>query len=118
MSLTEFAVIVFGLFAGYWVVGKLFFRRPGNPPADAESAPPPGAPPSPNNAAPTWYEVLQVAPTAAPGEIDAAYKRLMSQYHPDKVATLGQELQDLATQKSQQISAAYREAMRTGGTTP
>jgi DnaJ like chaperone protein len=48
----------------------------------------------------------------------------MSQYHPDKVATLGQELQDLATQKSQQISAAYREAlkareaMRTGGTTP
>jgi hypothetical protein len=43
MSLTEFAVIVFGLFAGYWVVGKLFFRRPGNPPADAESAPPTSA---------------------------------------------------------------------------
>ncbi len=105
MSLTEFAVIVFGLFAGYWVVGKLFFRRP--------PAPPPAAPPAhPPTDAPPWYHVLEVAPTAAPAEVDAAYQRLRSQYHPDKVASLGQELQDLATQKSQQISAAYRDALQ------
>jgi DnaJ like chaperone protein len=109
MSLTEVAVIVFGLFAGYWVVGKLLFRRPPTR-ASAPAQPPADAPP--------WYDVLQVAPTAAPDEVDAAYQRLRSQYHPDKVASLGQELQDLATQKSQQISAAYRDALQARGTNP
>jgi hypothetical protein len=28
MTLNEIAVILFGLFAGYWVVSKLFFRPP------------------------------------------------------------------------------------------
>jgi DnaJ like chaperone protein len=121
MSLTEFAVIVFGLFAGYWVVGKLFFRRPPAPPPAGDQA---RAAPAPPVDAPPWYDVLEVAPTAAPAEVDAAYQRLRSQYHPDKVASLGQELQDLATQKSQQISAAYRDALRArdrfppGGTAP
>jgi DnaJ like chaperone protein len=121
MSLTEIAVIIFGLFAGYWVVGRLFFRSPKN---GAGSTPPPSTPASPSRTAPPWYDVLQVAQTAPPGEIEAAYKRLISQYHPDKVDTLGQELKDLATQKSQQISAAYREALaylealKAHGTTP
>jgi DnaJ like chaperone protein len=113
MSLTDFAVIVFGLFAGYWVVAKLFFRRPPTP------GPGPAHTPAPHQSdAPPWYDVLQVAPTATPEEVDAAYQRLRSQYHPDKVASLGQELQDLATQKSQQISAAYRDALQARGTTP
>jgi DnaJ like chaperone protein len=113
MSLTDFAVIVFGLFAGYWVVGKLFFRRPPTP------GPGPAHAPAPHQAdASPWYDVLQVAPTATPDEVDAAYQRLRSQYHPDKVASLGQELQDLATQKSQQISAAYRDALQARGPSP
>jgi DnaJ like chaperone protein len=119
MSLTDFAVIVFGLFAGYWVVGKLFFRRPPTPPPGVAHVPAPHT-----TEAPPWYDVLQVAPTATPAEVDAAYQRLRSQYHPDKVASLGQELQDLATQKSQQISAAYRDSLQSreqfppGGTAP
>jgi len=115
MSLTEVAVIVFGLFAGYWVVGKLFFRRPTTPPTAEASATAADQPPAD---APPWYDVLQVPATATPDEVDAAYQRLRSQYHPDKVASLGQELQDLATQKSQQISAAYRDALQARGTTP
>jgi DnaJ-domain-containing protein 1 len=31
----------------------------------------------------------------------------MSQYHPDKVAHLGTELQDLATKKAQEFNKAY-----------
>jgi DnaJ like chaperone protein len=115
MSLKEVAVIVFGLFAGYWVVARLLFRRPRDA---AGSGPPPSSPVPPSGAAPPWYDVLQVAPDAPPGEIEAAYKHLMSQYHPDKVDSLGQELKDLATHKSQQISAAYREALKARSARP
>jgi preprotein translocase subunit Sec63 len=43
---------------------------------------------------------------------------LISKYHPDKVDSLGQELKDLAGQKSQQITAAYQEGMRARGEVP
>jgi DnaJ like chaperone protein len=103
MSITEAAVIVFGLFAGYWVVGRLFFRsstRPGGSGVNQASAPQPRAA--------QWHEVLQVSPTATEQEIRSAYHSLISQYHPDKVDHLGQELKDLATKKSQEITIAYR----------
>jgi DnaJ like chaperone protein len=110
MRISEIAVILFGLFAGYWVVSKLFFPPPkGNP---QERAVPP------TNAPPRWYEVLQVAPSATAAEIRDAYKHLISKYHPDKVDSLGQELKDLAGQKSQEITAAYREGMRARGEEP
>jgi DnaJ like chaperone protein len=110
MRISEIAVILFGLFAGYWIVSKLFFPPPkGNPEA--------GAVP-PTNAPPRWYEVLQVAPSATAAEIRDAYKHLISKYHPDKVDSLGQELKDLASQKSQEITAAYREGMRARGEEP
>ena len=71
------------------------------------------ADPSPRPAA--WNEVLGVAADATPDEIQAAYRTLMSQYHPDKVASLGEELQVLAERKSKEISAAYREGMKVDG---
>jgi DnaJ like chaperone protein len=56
-----------------------------------------------------------VAATATPEEIRAAYRSLFSQYHPDKVASLGIELRVLAESKSKEIGAAYREGMRLRG---
>ena len=109
MTLTEVAVILFGLFAGYWVVSKLFFRHPKT---DAS----PGPAPPPNT--PQWYDILQVSASASSVEIREAYKHLISKYHPDKVDSLGQELKDLAGQKSQQITAAYQEGMRARGEIP
>jgi DnaJ like chaperone protein len=109
MTLTEVAVILFGLFAGYWVVSKLFFRHPKT---DAS----PGPAPPPNT--PQWYDILQVSASASSVEIREAYKHLISKYHPDKVDSLGQELKDLAGQKSQQITAAYQEGMRARGEVP
>ena len=48
---------------------------------------------------------------ASPEEIREAYHRsLMAQYHPDKVASLGPEIRELALRKSQQITEAYRAA--------
>ena len=62
-----------------------------------------------------WHQVLGVEPYAATEDIRSAYRRQLSQYHPDKVAALGPELRELATRKSQEITAAYREAMRLKG---
>jgi len=110
MTLNEIAVILFGLFAGYWVVSKLLFRHP-----KAPANPGPASPIAPS---PKWHEVLQVAPSASPVEIRDAYKHMISKYHPDKVDSLGQELKDLAEHKSQEITAAYQEGMRARGEDP
>ena len=58
-----------------------------------------------------YFRVLGVQPGAAINEIKAAYKRRMQEYHPDKVASLGKELRDLADAKSKEINAAYRAIM-------
>jgi hypothetical protein len=108
MKLTEFAVIVLGLIAGYWLVSKLFFpSRPtvAPPPSDQLTAPP----------EPAWHEVLQVAPDAPAESIRDAYRHLISKYHPDKVESLGQELKDLAAVKATEITNAYRAGMRARG---
>ena len=42
-------------------------------------------------------------------EIDAAYKARMKEYHPDKVAHLGEELQELARRKVLEIQKAYQQ---------
>jgi hypothetical protein len=107
MTLTEIAVILFGLFAGYWVVSKLVF---GSPKAATQTPPP-----ATDNTLPRWNDILQIAPSANAIEIRDAYKRLISKYHPDKVDSLGQELKDLAERKSQEITAAYQEGMRERG---
>jgi DnaJ-domain-containing protein 1 len=65
---------------------------------------------------PAWHDVLNVPPHATVDEIRTAYKTLMSQYHPDKVASLGDELRTLAERKSKEITSACRQAMQSHGT--
>ena len=54
------------------------------------------------------YEVLGIAPSATREGIRSAYRDRMQEYHPDKVAHLGKELQDLAHHKALEIQKAYR----------
>jgi DnaJ domain len=114
MTFAEIGVVVFGLFAGYWAVSKLFF--PSRPPGAAPGPTPPTNPPPPH-AAP-WHEILQVPADASAETIRDAYKRMISKYHPDKVESLGQELKDLATAKSRDITSAYRQGMTARGVAP
>lgn len=55
------------------------------------------------------HEVLGIPATASADEIQAAYRARMSEYHPDKVAHLGEDLQKLAHRKAQEIQRAYQE---------
>ena len=69
--------------------------------------------PTPRRAQQTaaWYEVLKVAPSASADEIKAAYRKQMEQYHPDRVAHLGEELRNLAEDRTKEINAAYDQAL-------
>ena len=53
------------------------------------------------------YDVLGVAPDASDAEIDQAYRRLISQYHPDRVAGAAPELRAQAESSAADINAAY-----------
>ena len=55
------------------------------------------------------YDVLGVSPTASDADIKKAYRRLMSQNHPDKLVAKGlpEEMMKLAKEKTQKITKAY-----------
>ena len=55
------------------------------------------------------YEILGVKTDASDGEVKKAYRRLMSQHHPDKLVAKGlpEEMMKLATEKTQEIKMAY-----------
>ncbi len=74
--------------------------------SDAASGPLP-APRERPRTAPTLYDTLEVIPTASPETIHAAYRSLISRYHPDKVAGLVPELQEIASARTKEINYAY-----------
>ena len=51
--------------------------------------------------------VLGLTEEATDAEIDLAYRRLISQYHPDRVAGSAPELQRQAEARAREINAAY-----------
>ncbi len=53
------------------------------------------------------YKTLGVDSSASPSYIRDAYRKKIRQYHPDKVANLGEKLQELANEESKNINDAY-----------
>lgn len=54
-----------------------------------------------------WFRILDISESASIAEISLQYKRKIREYHPDKVASLGKEIRELAELKSKEINSAY-----------
>jgi DnaJ like chaperone protein len=70
-------------------------RAPGDPPATKDP-----------------YAVLGLEPGASEREIKRAYRKLISQHHPDKLGDVPEELKRRAEERAREINAAY-ERLRT-----
>ena len=53
------------------------------------------------------YAVLEISPSATDDEVKSAYRRMAMKNHPDKVATLGPEVQKAAAEKFRKVQEAY-----------
>lgn len=52
------------------------------------------------------YKVLGITPDATDDEVKKAYRKMALQHHPDKVATLGEDIRKAAEQKFKEIGEA------------
>jgi curved DNA-binding protein CbpA len=55
----------------------------------------------------TLYDILEVIPTASQETIHAAYRSLISRFHPDKMTALGPEFVAVAHARTKEINHAY-----------
>ena len=120
MGWLEFTVVVGAGLIGFIVVNSLIdYRRRGDQPREQQRQ---GSqkedttrsdqkePPKRESAPRPWWEVLNVDRNASIAQIKEAFRREISKYHPDRVEGLGAELQELADQKSKEVTRAYTSA--------
>ena len=64
----------------------------------------------PRNQLADAYQALGITSSASDAELKRAYRKLMSENHPDKLMSKGvpDEMVKLATERSQEISVAYQ----------
>ena len=59
---------------------------------------------------PDWaYKALEIERSASDDEVKKAYRRMAMKYHPDKVASAGDDVKQKATEKFRAINEAYEE---------
>lgn len=61
------------------------------------------------------YAVLGIEPTTSNEDLKKAYRQLATQYHPDKVSHLGDELVAFANSKFQEINDSYQAVKKERG---
>jgi DnaJ like chaperone protein len=53
------------------------------------------------------YTILEIESSATDEEVKKAYRRMAMKYHPDKLATMGEEIQKAAHEKFSKVNEAY-----------
>jgi DnaJ like chaperone protein len=61
------------------------------------------------------YTVLGISPSATDDEVRTAYRKMAMKNHPDKVATLGPDVQKAAAEKFRQVQEAYESIKKERG---
>lgn len=61
------------------------------------------------------YRILEITPDATDEEVKKAYRKMAIKYHPDKVATLGEDVQKAAEEKFKAVNQAYEAICRERG---
>ncbi len=61
------------------------------------------------------YRVLEIDSSATDDEVRKAYKRMALKYHPDKVSTLGEDVQKAAEEKFKNVQEAYEKIKKSRG---
>ena len=61
------------------------------------------------------YKILEIDRSATDEDVKKAYRKMAIKYHPDKVATLGEDVQKAAEEKFKAISQAYEAICRERG---
>ena len=61
------------------------------------------------------YKVLGIPSTATDDEVRRAYRKMALQYHPDRVATLGNDVKEAAKRKFQEINDAKERIYKARG---
>jgi DnaJ-domain-containing protein 1 len=99
-----------GLAVGHLLDIGVFSRAARRTEEDASAA---SAPLPPQQGDP--YQTLGVLPGASDDDVELAYRRAMSEYHPDRVASAAREIRDLAGLRAREINGAYEEIKRRRG---
>jgi DnaJ like chaperone protein len=108
LSKLEVIIVVCALFFGFGLVRLMLTTKEENEVSDSYGKHPYDF--AEDKKSEMWFEILEVKSSASLDEIKSAYKKKISQYHPDKVSSLGPEFTSIAEQKTKKINAAYEEA--------
>ena len=54
------------------------------------------------------YRILEIETSATDEEVKKAYRRMAMKYHPDKLASMGEEFQQAAQEKFREVNEAYQ----------
>ena len=61
------------------------------------------------------YKVLEISPSATDDEVKAAYRKLAMKHHPDRVASLGEDVRKAAEEKIRQLNEAKEKIYKARG---